>query len=173
MSPLKIFCCLCIFPALLLSSCSSTKKILTEIPSGDLAEINEDFDPLSLGEPEFVIATGQTSAEISSSSVTTQQVTAPDSAEAAAEVYGYRVQIAATIDEEMAREMRKEAILKFDEEVYWVYDRPYFKIRVGDCESRFEAEDLQTQAIDRGFLEAWVIRTIITPRKDEERKELK
>jgi len=155
----------------LMMSCSSSKKVVTEIDSQNgFAAVNEDFDPLSLGEPGLIIKTQDKPADVSAFTPTTQNVIASDIADSTTLRYGYRVQIAATLDEETAREIRKEAILKFDEAVYWVYDRPYFKIRVGDCLSRFEAEDLQEFVIKNGFVEAWVIRTLISPTKKVEIK---
>jgi len=78
-------------------------------------------------------------------------------------VLGYRVQIISTPFEEVAREVRNEALLKFEEPVYMVFDAPYYKVRIGDCVSRFDAEELQQKAIEKGFAQAWVVRTMVTP----------
>ncbi|MDZ7296167.1 MAG: SPOR domain-containing protein, partial [candidate division KSB1 bacterium] len=84
-------------------------------------------------------------------------------------VLGYRVQIVSTPFEEVAREVRKEALLKFEEPVYMVFDAPYYKVRVGDCISRFEAEELQQKAMEKGFGQAWVVRTLVSASPPRER----
>ena len=155
----------------LVLSCSSQKTIITEETYNNLAGVNEEFDPLSLEEPMLVIKSDEKQVEPTSFDPLTQQRIVSESIDTTSNIYGYRVQIAATQDEEIAREIRKEAILKFSEEVYWVYDGPYFKIRIGDCTSRFEAEDLQQYAIEKGFMEAWVIRTLINPKNRSKIKE--
>ena len=155
----------------LLLACSSQKTIIIEEIENNLAGINEDFNPLSLEEPMLVIKSDEKRPEPATYDPLIQRTAVSDTAAATSKVYGYRVQIAATQDEEIAREIRKEAILAFSEEVYWVYDGPYFKIRVGDCTSRFEAEDLQQYAIDKGFVQAWVIRTLINPKESSKIKE--
>ena len=42
---------------------------------------------------------------------------------------------------------------------YRVFDPPFYKVRVGDFINWYDAEKLQKLAIQKGFREAWVIRT--------------
>lgn len=73
--------------------------------------------------------------------------------------WGWRVQICALTDEGQARNVYMSALLKFDEHVYLTYDSPYYKVRIGDCLSRYEADELQRLASEKGFDDAWVVRT--------------
>ena len=72
---------------------------------------------------------------------------------------GYRVQLISTRDGEEARAVKRDAVLSFEENVYVAFDNPYYKVRIGDCNSRFAAEILQEKAVEKGFVEAWVVRT--------------
>ncbi|MBN1351859.1 SPOR domain-containing protein [candidate division KSB1 bacterium] len=74
-------------------------------------------------------------------------------------VWGWRVQICAFRNELDARSVQREALLKFEDQVYLTYDSPYYKVRIGDCLSRYEADDLQQIAIEKGFDDAWVVKT--------------
>lgn len=85
-------------------------------------------------------------------------------------VWGWRVQICALSDEVAARAVFIDAHLKFDEQIYLTYDSPYYKVRIGDCLSRYEADDLQKIAVERGFDDAWVVRTKVY-KLDETRQE--
>jgi hypothetical protein len=78
------------------------------------------------------------------------------------EIQGYRVQLIATRDEEEARSVKRDALISFDERVYLVYDNPYYKVRIGDCLSRYEADTLQEKAVQKSFVEAWVVRTTVS-----------
>lgn len=126
------------------------------------AGIVEDWDPASLGESEPVIPAPEPSTRTDRLQSGQPEAPVGDSGVQPSAVLGYRVQIASTPFEEVAREVRKEALLKFEEPVYVIFDAPYYKVRVGDCVSRFEAEELQQKAIEKGFGQAWVVRTLVS-----------
>ncbi|MCG8605587.1 SPOR domain-containing protein [bacterium] len=116
--------------------------------------MREDFDPKTLGEAEIPI---QESVETNSDI----DVILSDQNEAIEDsvITGYRVQLIQTTDPEEVRNVQKDAILQFDHEVYRVFDPPFYKVRVGDFAEWRDAENLQQEAIKRGYREAWVIRT--------------
>ncbi|MBN2355661.1 SPOR domain-containing protein [candidate division KSB1 bacterium] len=76
-------------------------------------------------------------------------------------VPGFRIQVIATRNEEEARQARTDALLNLQHNVYLLYDDPYYKIRVGDCLSHAEADSLQREAIRKGFVGAWIVRTSV------------
>jgi hypothetical protein len=138
-------------------SCASKKEL--QKPGETDLPINEDFDPLALEDDDIIIPERkQTEARSEFDERIFERIESDTTAEAEL-VSGYRVQICAFSDERAAREIRKEAILKFNQEVYLTYDSPYYKVRIGDCLSRFEADNLQQLAIEKGFKDAWVVRT--------------
>ncbi|MCG9880345.1 MAG: SPOR domain-containing protein [Bacteroidia bacterium] len=56
---------------------------------------------------------------------------------------GYRIQIFAGSDRNNAQAMRSKFITEFpDEQVYLIYQQPYFKLRVGDYRNLIEAQGM-------------------------------
>ncbi len=145
--------------ALLTFGCAAHKPV-TRQPQAE-AKLDESFDPSSLGVEKFPVEApkvipGQKSPATGSTELAEDTLKAPESQL----VLGYRVQICATPDEQEARSYLHEALLKFpDQGVYLTFDSPYYKVRVGDCKSRFEAEELQKRVQKNGFPDAWVVRT--------------
>ena len=78
---------------------------------------------------------------------------------------GYRVQIIALTDQTNASLTEQEARERFElngYKTYYVYEAPFFKIRVGDCLDRKCAEKLRELARDvYNYKEAQIIRTKI------------
>lgn len=116
--------------------------------------MNESFDPTTLEDEDIVIEQAPEAATSLDDLLSPEGQASEDSM-----VTGYRVQLVQTTDPEEAREVQREAILKFNEEVYRTFDPPFYKVRVGDFVNWYDAEKLQKLAIERGFKEAWVIRT--------------
>ena len=155
----------------LLVACAATKpaKVRKEKVGEKSKGIIEDLDPLTFTDDDFVI-------EVTPSEVSGLQKARADTSVARAgkdttglktvvKVPGYRIQIAALEDQGKAMEIQKEAMLKFTEDVYLIFDSPYYKIRVGNCVTRREAEELQKKAVRLGFLDAWIIRTMVEKRE--------
>ncbi|MDZ7264537.1 MAG: SPOR domain-containing protein [candidate division KSB1 bacterium] len=160
-----VFGCLLMLISVWLACSSSSNLANNSGRPGDADKragiINEFFDPLVLDDEELKVKktiisetkTNPLDEAIAQSSSNLQP------AEVAA---GFRVQICAVSEEDKARQVQRDAILKFtDEEVYLIYEAPYYKVRVGNCASRLEADQLQQIAIQKGFEDAWVVRTKI------------
>jgi hypothetical protein len=73
------------------------------------------------------------------------------------EMPGFRVQIFVGGDEFEARQMEEQALMSFDESVYLIFDSPNYKIRIGDCKTRTEANELRQRAVGSGYKDAWVV----------------
>lgn len=150
--------------------CSNSQQFLNkkEAATEDQKEtgiINEFFDPLILDEEELKVKK-TISPESKSNNMDEVLTPSPLDQQRQDSVPGFRVQICAVSDEERARQIQREAILKFiNEEVYLIYDSPYYKVRVGNCLTRYEADQLQQSAVEKGFDDAWVVRTIIKTKK--------
>ena len=127
----------------------------------------EDFDPLSLDDDDIVITPvakpPPPAEEDKPAHITPTQ--APEKSTPAI-IQGYRVQLLATGDEPQAREAQKSAIFRFEEGVYLVFEPPLYKLRIGDCQTRKEAEDLREKAIRNGFHDAWIVPSKIQLRRD-------
>jgi len=125
--------------------------------------IKEDFDPLSLEDDDLISELQEEKAPPPPKGETQPPQPLKPRRE---RVLGYRVQICATSDEERARAVKRKAMLKFDERVYMVYDTPYYKVRIGDCMTRMEAEELKKKAVQKGFRDAWIVRTTVYKRRN-------
>ncbi len=76
--------------------------------------------------------------------------------------YGYRVQIFASWSNENAERIASEARFKFpDQRVYVEYIPPLYRVRVGDCRTREEAERLRDKARSLGYEDAFLVPTNI------------
>lgn len=163
--------CLVIF-SFTVSGCSSTRSLIAEKENTKDEEkntgiVNEFFDPLILDDEDLQV---KKSIPIESNSDQVEKnLTQSDNEYQKPEVVaGFRVQICAVSDEERAKQIQRDTILKFiNEEVYLIYDSPYYKVRVGNCQTRYEADKLQQLAVEKGFDDAWVVRTKITLKHDD------
>ncbi len=120
--------------------------------------LDESFDPASLNDPDYPI---QPKSRKDASHLLSQMQQAEKADTTEQQLFGYRVQILQTEDAEEARKVQKEAILDLDAEVYLIYDNPYYKIRVGDFRTRYEAEQFLEKVLRQGYSAAWIVRTKI------------
>lgn len=74
----------------------------------------------------------------------------------ASQTPGYRVQIFASSDRTKAESAAAEARQRFSEPVYIEFETPLYKVRVGDCATRHEADLLKEKAGTQGYDGAWV-----------------
>jgi cell division septation protein DedD len=132
-----------------------------ETPEKERVEQVETFDPADLGEYQHRDESALSTEDV----LDVEEFLKPgEGAEAAtfgAKTTGYRVQLTATRNEQEARTVYNEAVMKLGGEVYMPFDDPYYKVRVGDYISRYRAETAQQQAIEKGFVDAWVVRTLV------------
>ena len=150
--------------------CASTQKTTKQEqqkpPKPEIKQV-EDLDPLALTDDNFVIEPKYKEPK-SDNNITYFQKDSIISTESDSEmvkiitVRGFRVQIGQVINEEDAAEVRREAMLTFENaNVYLVFDAPNYKIRVGDFEKRRKAEELQDKAISLGYKDAWIVPTMV------------
>jgi hypothetical protein len=77
---------------------------------------------------------------------------------------GYRVQIHFGANRNQAKEIKSKFLSLYpDIEAYEMYQQPNFKIRVGDCRTRFEADKLQNK-IAADFPNSFVVQDIVNPK---------
>lgn len=82
-------------------------------------------------------------------------------------VAGYQVQLLQTEDAKLARSTVREAILALNVDVETIYEAPYYKIRAGRFFNRYDAEQLQNLATEKGYANCWVVRTQVKVRANE------
>lgn len=141
--------------------CSSTKEVIKEdTPAKDVYQYDESFDPLSLNDDDILIDSNDDGPNIDNSQ------TVPDTEEVIKlkEITGFRVQIFATKDIETASLFELEASERFghlDHKIYLIFETPLYKIRVGDCRERSQAEELRDLATQYGYRESFIVKSKI------------
>jgi len=128
----------------------------------NIAPQDESFDPGVLKEPPLPMLDNTLIYEV----VTDLKPLAKPPVNNAADsiVYiekmGWKVQVFSTSDYFLADSIYHEIRSKFgDSTVEKVFNLPYYKIRIGNCATREEAERLLVRAQELGYRDAWVIRT--------------
>jgi len=135
-----------------------------QAPTGQNANIlNEDFDPLTLKEPELQIPPKTKPTQTETQTV----LNTPAADTSIVQVVGYQVQILQTEDAALARAAVRDAAVMLATAVDFVFDSPYFKVRAGNFVSRYDAEQLQELALSKGYASAWVVRTMVKVRASE------
>lgn len=89
--------------------------------------------------------------------------TAPAPTPKTTKVFGFRIQIFASSTEANAKRVADDARTVFAQRVYSDYVPPYYKVRVGDCLTRGDADALKSKAMKSGYRDAFVVETMITP----------
>jgi hypothetical protein len=155
---------------LVVFGCSSTQKTIKQEqqnPKKPKIKMVEDLDPVALADDNFVIKPKFKEPK-PDKNISYFQKDSTVSVESDSEmvkiinVRGFRIQIGQVINEEDASEIRREAMLTFENaNVYLIFDAPNYKIRVGDFEKRRDAEELQDKAISLGYKDAWIVPTMI------------
>ena len=74
-------------------------------------------------------------------------------------VPGFRVQLFATGNQETAEAVREAASLKLDLPAYVEIVEGLYKVRIGDCASREQAETMLQRCKDAGYGDAWIVET--------------
>ena len=150
---------------ILSTACSSTSKVAQTKPvakdasSISMGGVNEDFDPNTLNEPPSKI-TPKARPQNVEENLTREEPVAQEQVEDM-EIIGYRIQILQTQDPDQARIIQEDAIIYLDREAYNIFDSPYYKVRVGDFEKRYDAEVFLEQVLQKGYKGAWIVRTKI------------
>jgi hypothetical protein len=139
-----------------LSGCSSRKVVREDAEARAAEELNEfekSFDPAEYNTP-FILEQ-DTPAQPG-----TEQREFPDYEHPEEQdfIQGFRIQLYSSTDVEAAQEVYNFADSLFtDQWIYVVYEVPFYKIRVGDFQTRPQANRIITEVLRRGFRDAWIV----------------
>ena len=76
-------------------------------------------------------------------------------------VDGFRIQVLATSSQEKADALKTELHSFYPNEVYVIFEDPNYKVRIGNCSDRDEAEMLLLKVQELGYPTAWIVSTTI------------
>lgn len=72
-----------------------------------------------------------------------------------------RVQIMATTSEQSARDVQKRVENMLNLPAYVSLEDGMYKVRVGDCTTRLEAEKVRNRCREQGYTDAWIVHDVI------------
>lgn len=158
--------------ALIILSCSTSQfgwKGESKQPKQEAktSPYDEDFDPNSLNDEDINPAMDKAIIQSVKQTKTDKAPAEKGKISFETAVNGFRIQLLATKDENQASDIKKQAILKFQEKVYLIFDPPYYRIRVGDCVTEQDAKTLKDEAINKGFADAWIVQSKVLHRGEE------
>ena len=159
---IKIFLILTIL--IYLVSCASSSKIQTGTDSGDRkpsGKYDESFDPMTLDDDDIVINKEENDSQIKQPEEKTS-IDQDTKKVVMHEVKGYRVQILATQGIEAATLQQQKAVDRFSDhgyKVYLIYEAPLYRLRIGDAITRKDADIIRDLAKERGYDEAFIVRS--------------
>ncbi|WP_456438995.1 SPOR domain-containing protein [Caldithrix abyssi] len=175
----KLFTLLTIVIGLnLIFGCAAAKKKVAQPAAEESAvttvdgKFDESFDPLSLEDDDIVIKRknrgaqaakpGLEALDLTDAQSTSEMEAIPDSLLTYKEVDGFRVQIFAGRSVETATMTKSKAQIDFEPhrlKVYFIFEAPFYKIRIGDFTDRNQAERARELARKIGYREAFVVRS--------------
>ncbi len=157
---------LTIFITFLIFACAGTKEPVKEAPEKiPESKYDESFDPLSLNDDDIVISPEKGTALTSDEPGDTEPVAVEKKRK---EVNGFRVQILATSNIETASLTEQEATDRFEKvehKTYLLFEAPLYKVRLGDCITRSEADELRELALSFGYKGAFIVKTKVIPER--------
>ncbi len=122
---------------------------------------DESFNPSELNEPVIPFFDGTSIYEVITdiNQNKYKYITETDSFKVV-ERKGWKVQIFSSEDYFFSDSIHTQALTVFkDEDVVKIFNSPYYKIRIGNCVSREEAEKLLEKAQKKGYRDSWIIST--------------
>jgi len=127
---------------------------------------DESFDPRRLHEPTLPLLDNSQIYEIVTDLQTPPAMRLPDDSLQVSEKVGYKVQVFATDDYFLADSIYRQVAQVFTgQAVEKVFHLPNYKIRVGNCLTREEAEKLLARSYELRYPDAWIVRTLIQVRE--------
>jgi hypothetical protein len=144
------------FSLLLLYGCAPRDVIKEEVDdeySDNLHRYERDFDPSKYNTP-FALQVDDKKEP----SVESFQIPDIDEPEATTLTQGFRIQLYSTSDIEAAQEIQMVADSIFtDYWIYMVYEVPFYKVRLGDFQTRPHANRALAFVQREGFRDAWIV----------------
>ena len=140
---------------LTITSCAPKRQIHQQVTTDTTT-----YKPIIM-EESTSDTTSTTAATSNSENIDTTKTAVDTNASAPANQTGYRVQVFATFSEGKADKIANQVRERTTEPVYVEYIAPYYKVRVGDCSTKDEAESLKSNLYGLGYSDAFVVQDTI------------
>ncbi len=127
----------------------------------------DQFDPLAFPQDRVIVTEmGAQNKEQGSTEFEKENRLGPNRSEVEESFFSftvYRVQFFATKYPDQAAQVAESVAEQLSQKTYIEYKTPYYWVRVGDCETREEADYLQRRLNKLGYEESWVVEVEIKP----------
>jgi hypothetical protein len=148
---------------LVIGCASSTKDIKSTGSSVSADKLDESFDPLMLNDDDIKFEKPDQPVQIP------DPILLPDNNNEEVPILqenklvdGFRIQIISTKEIESAARAKSIAVEQFEDldvEFYLEFDSPYYKVRLGDFQTRADASSIREVIRSRGYPKAWIVKT--------------
>ena len=120
-------------------------------PEGTRREVDrvDVFEETPVAEGAFAVEAVEAEAEPIAEDIAVDSLTMKGA--------GFRVQIFATGDRHRAEQFKTEAAARLNVGAYIQHVDDIYKVHVGDCRSREEAERLRLKCQAMGYKDAWIV----------------
>ncbi|RCK72196.1 MAG: hypothetical protein IGBAC_0542 [Ignavibacteriae bacterium] len=137
-----------IIPLLILSCASHRDATRSDSDRENLlSEFEMSFNPSDYDEEIRLEEKKKESVEIKPKEKVNQEI-----------INGFRIQIAMTKEINEANTIKNDLINLFPEQnVYVIFESPYYKIRLGDFTDKESANRMLPNIVDKGYKSAWVV----------------
>jgi hypothetical protein len=159
---------------LLLASCTSQSVQRSELREDSIEPLQrsasvtqiqpqvEDIKYLSMELPWFFESHAPLLAEPYTIESHTSESVNDDSEHVSRIVDGFRIQIYSGNDHAVARIFENKLKNLYDMNVYFLYEAPFYKVRIGNFEDRNSAARFGMDLRKNGFRDAWVVKSPVT-----------
>lgn len=136
-----------LFPLLIFSCAPSGDVTKSEKEEDELIKYEKSFNPADHDEEIIVEEKKKERLELKPKEKIEPEI-----------VYGFRIQVAMTKEMYEANTIKNELTSLFPEQnVYIVFDAPYYKVRLGDFLEKESANRFLPKVIDGGYKSAWIV----------------
>lgn len=132
---------------ILILSCAPSGDMTRSEREEDFTKYEKSFNPADYDDEIRVEEKKKEKVELKPKEKTEQEI-----------VHGFRIQIAMTKEISEANTIKSELTDLFPEQnVYVIFESPYYKIRLGNFPDRDSANKILSKIIDKGYKSAWVV----------------
>jgi cell division protein FtsN len=133
--------------AFIIAGCAGSRRV------EEKGKQREEFDPQTLNDDDILIQSEKEETKVGTVPQQTGGEPSPQPSPGGGRrlVEAYRVQLIATSTREAAERVKEEALQQFDVGVYVEYHPPFYKVMIGDCRTREDADALIEQAKMKGY----------------------
>jgi len=145
--------------AFIIFACSGSREAVKTKDTDKKSRYDESFDPLSLNDNDIIVLPTQRRLSENEDNAASNNKKTSTTA-----IDGFRVQILATNNLEKASLIEQEASERFKRNgysTYLVFEAPLYKIRIGDCADRVQAEKIRDLAKSVGYDGAFIVKSVV------------